>query len=224
MNLMKDLDFQNKEWLAKHLDTAGHGSRGRAAEFAGVTPTQLSRMANIDPKAAPKNTQTIPIEVLHRLADHFRDMPPGLIGTAREVPMPPVRRSRELVRVPLLDKVAAGKLRAPNSQVPPGSLALEFNDLGRGDFFALEVEGDSMDRISPEGSRIVVNQGERTLVSGKPYVFSIRGAATFKIWRPDPPRLAPYSTNPSHEPIFVKSKMEAEKLVVGRVKRTVLDL
>lgn len=128
-------------------------------------------------------------------------------------------------KIPLLDKVAAGKLKSPTSQIPVEDVPLlAFADLGRGEFFALTVEGDSMDRISPEGSVIVVNQADRTLVTGKPYVISRRGEATFKIWRADPPRFAPYSTNPLHEPAFVKSKADADKMVVGRVKRTVLDL
>jgi SOS-response transcriptional repressor LexA len=130
-----------------------------------------------------------------------------------------------LASIPLLDKIAAGKLRSSTSQIPIEDVPLlAFADLGRGEFFALTVEGDSMDRISPDGSVIVVNQADRTLISGKPYVISRRGEATFKLWRSDPPRFAPYSTNPAHEPVFVKSKAEAEKMVVGRVKRTVLDL
>lgn len=128
-------------------------------------------------------------------------------------------------QVPVLDIVTAGKLKSPASQIPVEDVPLlAFADLGRGEFFALTVQGDSMDRLSPDGSVIVVNQADRTLVSGKAYVISQRGEATFKLWRSDPPRFAPYSTNPSHEPIFVKSKTEAEKMVVGRVKRTVLDL
>jgi SOS-response transcriptional repressor LexA len=128
-------------------------------------------------------------------------------------------------RIPLLDTVTAGKLRAPSSQIPVEDVPLlAFADLGRGEFFALTVQGDSMDRISPDGAVIVVNQADRTLVSGKAYVISQRGEATFKLWRPDPPRFAPHSTNPVHEPIFVKSKSDAEKMVVGRVKRSVLDL
>lgn len=137
----------------------------------------------------------------------------------------PTESASKTVQVPVLDRVAAGKLKAPSSQIPLADVPLlAFADLGRGDFFALQVEGDSMDRISPDGSVIVVNQTDRTLVSGKPYVISQRGEATFKVWRSDPPRFAPYSTNPIHEPIFVKSKADAERMVIGRVKRTVLDL
>lgn len=142
-------------------------------------------------------------------------------GNRRETPV----KTQKFATIPLLDMVTAGKLRAPSSQIPVEDVPLlAFADLGRGEFFALTVQGDSMDRVSPDGSVIVVNQADRTLVSGKAYVISQRGEATFKLWRSDPPRFAPYSTNPVHEPIFVKSKGDAEKMVVGRVKRTVLDL
>ena len=131
----------------------------------------------------------------------------------------------EISKIPLLDKVAAGKLAPPSTQIPVEDVPLlAFADLGRGDFFALTVEGDSMDRLSPDGSVIIVNQADRTLVAGRAYVISRRGEATFKLWRSDPPRFAPYSTNPVHEPVFVKSKEAAQGMVVGRVKRTVLDL
>lgn len=131
----------------------------------------------------------------------------------------------KIAQIPLLDTVTAGKLKGSANQIPVTDVPLlAFADLGRGDFFALKVEGDSMDRVSPDGSVIVINQADRTLVSGKAYVVSQRGEATFKLWRSDPPRFAPYSTNPAHEPIFVKSKSDAERMVVGRVKRTVLDL
>ncbi len=87
---------------------------------------------------------------------------------------------------------------------------------------SLPVQGDSMDRISPEGSFIVVNRAERRLESNKPFVFAVRGEATYKLWRPDPPSLFPFSTNPNNEPIFPKRRRDWE--VVGRVRRTVLDL
>jgi SOS-response transcriptional repressor LexA len=131
----------------------------------------------------------------------------------------------DIAKIPLLDKVTAGKLKSPSSQIPIDDLPLlVFADLGRGDFFALTVEGDSMDRLSPDGSVIIINQADRTLVTGRAYVISRRGEASFKLWRSDPPRFSPYSTNPVHEPVFVKSKEAAQGMVVGRVKRTVLDL
>ena len=125
------------------------------------------------------------------------------------------------VSIPLLDSVPAGRLSEPVSQiidVPTVSLA----DLGPGKFFALTVKGDSMDRISPEGSIILVDQADKHLVGGKYYVFSVRGETTYKRWHADPAYLEPFSWSPSHHPIFPKRKKDLE--VIGRVKRTIMDL
>lgn len=126
--------------------------------------------------------------------------------------------------VPLLSWVSAGKLVESNAPTPMDNVpVLFFPDLKRGDYFALKVQGDSMDRVSPDGSIIVINRAERSLERGKPYVFSIRGESTYKVWEPLPqPRLKPLSTNPNHEPIFVDKK--AKPFVVGRVRRTFMDL
>lgn len=135
------------------------------------------------------------------------------------------RGSPRFQRVPLLDTVTAGKLKAPSSQIPLEDVPLlAFADLGRGEWFALKVESDadSMDRVSPEGSVIIVNRADKTLVTGKFYVFAVKGKTTFKMWPGGSNNyLEPYSTNPANKPVFYK-KNELE--VIGRVKRTVLDL
>lgn len=136
---------------------------------------------------------------------------------------PPATDDLDITRVPLVSWVSAGRLSEANSQIPVEDVPLlAFADLGRGDYFALKVVGDSMDRISPDGSTIIVDRSDRQLVPGRPYVFSIRGEATYKRWRPTPDRLDPFSTNPMNEPIFVQGKRSFG--VVGRVRRTVLDL
>lgn len=218
---MKDLDYENRRWFADHLVGKPRGIKGEVATAMGKKPDVVTRIINFTGKGETRN---ISVPELHILARFFNDTPPGLLG-AREAPPPPERRTREIIRVPLLDRVTAGKLRFPVSQIPVEDVPLlAFADLGRGDFFALTVEGDSMDRIAPEGATIVVNQADKTLVAGKPYVLSDRGAVTFKLWKPGPPRWAPFSFNPLHEPLYVKSKEAAEKMVVGRVKRAVVEL
>jgi len=136
---------------------------------------------------------------------------------------PPIDNT-SVTLVPLLSWVSAGRMRDPGAPIPVQDVPLlAFSDLGRGDFFALKVAGDSMDRISPEGSIIIVNRAERVLQKGKPYVFSIRGETTYKMWEPDPvPRLEPRSLNMSHQPIFVQREADLE--IVGRVRRTMFDL
>lgn len=152
----------------------------------------------------------------------------ALQWTVPELLGPPSRRASQpatpkMTLVPLLDRVTAGRLRSPATQIPVEDVPLlAFADLGRGDFFALLVEGDSMDRYSPEGSTIIVNKADRALLNGRCYVFSLKGETTFKMWQAgDTPHLAPYSTNPANKPIFFK-KRDLE--VIGRVKRTLLDL
>jgi SOS-response transcriptional repressor LexA len=147
-------------------------------------------------------------------------------GRDRASQLPAEERSAETAdvsRVPLLSYVSAGRLIEPRSQIPVEDVPLlAFADLGRGEFFALRVSGDSMDRVSPEGSTIVVNRADRTLVAGKAFVFSLKGECTYKLWHPDPPCLLPYSTNPVNQPLFIKKKRDLD--VIGRVRRTVLDL
>ena len=126
--------------------------------------------------------------------------------------------------IPLIAWVNAGKFADINSQLPARKLKLDIvRDLGPGDYFATKVEGDSMDRISPPGSIIIVDRNDKQLVSGKCFVFAVGGKTTFKMYMAgDPPYLAPHSTNPINPPLFIKRKGDID--IVGRVKRTLLDL
>jgi len=221
-NHMKDLDLENRRWLAAKLQSAPRGFKGEVAKAMGKSPDVVARIINFSGKG---ETRSIKIPELHALARLFNDLPPGLIGaTSREIPDPPELRNREIVKVPLLDGVPAGRSRQPLSQVPSGRDYLTFTDLGRGSFFALTVDGDSMDRMVPSGARVIIDEADKVLVSGKPYVISNRGEMTLKLWKPSPARFSPWSFNPIHEPIYVKDKEAAERMVVGRVRRAVVDL
>lgn len=151
----------------------------------------------------------------------------ALQWTVADLVGPPPRRTSpgapKLTMVPLLDRVTAGRLRSPASQIPIEDVPLlAFADLGRGEYFALTVDGDSMDRYSPEGSIIVINKADRSLVNGRCYVFSVKGETTYKMWQGGTnPHLAPFSTNPLNKPVFFKPR---DLEVIGRVKRTILDL
>jgi phage repressor protein C with HTH and peptisase S24 domain len=99
---------------------------------------------------------------------------------------------------------------------------LVVGDLPSGEYFATEVVGDSMDRIAPEGARVVVNASDRTPKDGNFYLFSLKGETTFKRYRSRPVRrLEPFSTNPTHEPIFLGEKGWH---CIGRAVRSILDL
>jgi SOS-response transcriptional repressor LexA len=149
-----------------------------------------------------------------------------LLGETND-PAPPMELLyRNLVAVPVISWVSAGKLADSEEPIPEDEgRTILVDDLGAGEFFALRVDGDSMDRISPDGSIIIVNRRDQQLVSDKPYVFAVKGKSTYKLWHPprppEPFYLEPFSTNPKNRPVFADRK---QLEVVGRVRRTILDL
>lgn len=145
-------------------------------------------------------------------------------ATGRAMPRPKQRAGPKVLSVPLLDRVTAGQLLTPMSQIPAEKAPkIAVSGLGAGEFFALKVDGTSMDKVSPEGSIIVVNIRERDPMDGKFYVFSINGDTTYKRWNAKGQFLEPYTSDPdSHRPIIVTNRRTFR--VIGRVRRTLLDL
>lgn len=122
--------------------------------------------------------------------------------------------------VPLLSSISAGAMMR-DDLIDEAIRILTFTDLPPGDWFALRVDGDSMDRISPPESIILVNRKDKRLVTNACYVIAdAQGNATYKRYRPNPDRFEPVSSNPKHEPIFPDNDVP----VVGRVRRTMLDM
>lgn len=125
-----------------------------------------------------------------------------------------------IVTVPLLTWISAGAMmREDVSDEALGDLLV--SDLPPGDWIALKVVGDSMDRISPPESTIFVDRKDKELVPNALYVIADEeGNATYKRFRPGPPRrFEPVSVNTAHEPIIP----DRDPVIVGRVKRSVLD-
>ena len=124
-------------------------------------------------------------------------------------------------RVPVLSWVSAGQMaRDEGQQDIIGEADAADLDI-KGQWIALRVEGDSMDRISPPGSLIFVNLADRRLVTNACYIITNGdGEATYKRFRANPPRFEPVSTNPAHEPIFP----DGDPVVLGRVRRSVIDM
>ena len=129
-------------------------------------------------------------------------------------PLPPAR-------VPILTWVSAGSMARDDGQQ---DIIGETEGGGldpRGNWIALRVEGDSMDRISPPGSLIFVNLNDKRLVTNACYIIANDGGeASCKRFRNNPPRFEPVSTNPTHEPIFPDN----DPVVIGRVRRSVIEM
>ena len=123
--------------------------------------------------------------------------------------------------IPLIAWVAAGRMSFPDitDEIIGHVKAADLDPSG--DWVALKVVGDSMDRISPPDSIIYVDRKDKVLVPNACYVISNGdGEATYKRFRPNPMRFEPVSTNPAHEPIYPTR----EPLIVGRVKKSTLEM
>lgn len=126
--------------------------------------------------------------------------------------------------IPVLSWVAATSF----TSVTPASYAdadrvVTLGGLGNGEYFALQVRGDSMDRVAPDSAIIVVDYNDTSLQNHKFYVIEYAGDTTFKRADLKPPlRFSPYSTNPQHEPIFPEDAGAVR--VLGRVVKVISDL
>lgn len=132
-------------------------------------------------------------------------------------------RPKLIRELPVLSWVSAGAVNEVGSlDAVSADEHIAISGLGPGDYFITRVVGDSMDRISPEGSHIIVNVSDQRLIQGKAYIFSLRGETTYKLYQGSPVRrLEPFSTNPANKTIFL---MDNGWSVVGRVVRSFIDL
>ena len=171
------------------------------AERAGLSTTYVWRMERGERNVSLKNLQ--------KLADALGVAPSDLI------------ESKPVADVPILSWVSAGMMARDDVQQDVVG-EIRMSDLDpRGEWVALRVEGDSMDRISPPGSLILVDLTDKALVPNACYIITDGDSqATYKRFRSNPPRFEPVSTNPSHQPIFP----DGEPAVIGRVRRSLIDM
>ena len=129
---------------------------------------------------------------------------------------------RSVRQVPHLSWVSAGDWWLPEQFVEGDDLpTVAVPGLPEGDWAALTVEGSSMDRISPPGSVIILNRRDRHLVPNACYIIADEeGRATYKRYRPSPPRFEPVTFTEGHEPIFPKGPVN----VIGRVRRSIIEM
>lgn len=179
-------------------------TRDQLSAKMGVSTSQLTKLE--------RGERRLTQEWMERVADALHISPVDLFD----------QPSSRLVDVPLISWVSAGHLTHQDTVTEIDDFpVIEVAGLPAGDWVALRVDGDSMDRISPPDSIIIVNRKDKRLVSNACYVIANHhGEATYKRYRPNPDRFEPVSTNPVHEPIFPDNDVP----VVGRVRRTMLEM
>jgi repressor LexA len=105
---------------------------------------------------------------------HIRRLP----NRSRALEVMPRDAARPPVHVPLLGRVAAGNPLEPVEV--PESVALPEEMLGRGETFALRVQGDSMVGDGILDGDLVVVESRNSVENGATVVALVRGEATLK--------------------------------------------
>jgi transcriptional regulator with XRE-family HTH domain len=182
-------------------------SQERVAELAGVSQQLVSQLET----GKTEKTTELPA-IAQALGVGVHELDPAYSPDADGIPT---------LNIPFLAWVSAGSMmREDVSDEAIGSLRVA--DLpASGDWIALKVVGDSMDRISPPESVIFVDRKDKYLVPNACYVIADdEGNATYKRYRSGPTRFEPVSTNAAHEPIFPDN----DPIIVGRVRRSTINM
>lgn len=129
-----------------------------------------------------------------------------------------------VVPIPVVSMVSAGRMKSREGVTPADvERWIHVDDLPKGDWVALTVDGDSMNRVAPDQSMILVNRADSALIDGRFYVFGLPdGDTTFKVFKREPMRLQPFSTNPDHMSLPIED--DGDVYVFGRVRRVIQDV
>ncbi|MCZ2158836.1 XRE family transcriptional regulator [Bartonella sp. 220] len=127
------------------------------------------------------------------------------------------------ISIPLISWISAGELSEQDGIMDFSDYPMiEAVNLPAGEWIALRVDGASMNKMSPPNSIIFVNMRDKKLVPNACYVIADKsGQATYKRYRPN--------DNPPFQPASYDKTIKAPKLegaisIIGRVRRTILDL
>ncbi|WP_373690579.1 LexA family protein [Sphingobium sp. DEHP117] len=127
-----------------------------------------------------------------------------------------VKRDDRLRLLPVVGLVSAGQWRDGFEHVREHVVSPD-QTVGKNAFIVI-VDGDSMDKVAPDGSYAIVDPDDKRLSTKRMYVVRNGGGeTTFKCYKDDPARLEPLSSNLEHKTIYPG---EEGFEVVGRVVMT----
>ncbi len=124
-----------------------------------------------------------------------------------------IKRQPAVHLVPVIGLCSAGAWR--EAILSPGGVMPVPNGVASSRAFAVEVKGDSMDKISPDGGYAIVDPDQTQLYNDKVYLIQNgEHEAQVKLYRSNPARFEPASTNELHQTFYVG---EQPVRVIGRV-------
>ncbi|MGE4338000.1 MAG: LexA family protein [Pigmentiphaga sp.] len=202
-NIAMDYYGENSQMIDMHNRIA------ETRKTLGWTMAQLAERLDCDPSTIDKLEKGKTNIVSHWLPK---------LALAMNVPVAALLgEDTDTTPVPVISWVAAGGFADTVDAYPlyNAPRVIQVAGLKPSKYIALEVKGDSMNRITPEGSMIIVDLLDRELRDGRLYIFRMIDETTFKRYRRDQgvERLEPASTNEAHGPLFPQREID----VVGRV-------
>lgn len=167
------------------------------------------------------------LETLEILAPALETTPEWLAYEAGPESIDEAIITKPSLMVPKISWISAGAFATTDAIYENDEFEahIAVSGLPDGEWYAFDVPEafDSMDRISPPGSVIIVNRRDKRLVPNACYVITDgEGGATYKRYRPNPTRFEPVSTNPAHEPIFPDDGNAPG--IFGRVRQSILSM
>lgn len=189
----------------------------------GLTQEELGAIADVSSMAVSQweNDRAVPrMGAVQAIADHFKISKSEIIDDEKDNHKLRANvQGMAMGSVPLLGFVHAGKPQDPDTYDGETVKIPQFLIDSDPDCYALEAEGDCMNKVYPEGCTIAVSPNKEPM-NGSVAVVSIDGreAVMRRMYRtPNTLVLSPDSFNPDHDDIVVTSETEHTIEFLGKV-------
>ena len=193
----------------------------RGAEFGFKSLSAICRAANVNyetvrnwrrdfkKKIIPKRESLLPVAQLLKTNQNWLLFGEGL---------PTQQEPSGIVAVPILSWVSAGELDGADTLPGDAEDYVSIADFDRGDFFALRVKGESMNRIISDRSIIIVDHASRGPIADEIFVIANprTGEASVKRFRSKPPRFEADSHS-----IELPAIPASDVKIIGRVRMAI---